>query len=69
MNPRPDQPFYNTSQVAALLGKAEITIRVAARRSKGRIGTKLPNGWVFTQDDVATLRAKRIGRPKAKEDA
>ncbi len=49
-----DIVLYTSKQVAAMTGRADITIRKLAAR-KG-IGTQVGQTWVFTDDDVERIR-------------
>lgn len=53
---------YTSKQVAAMLGRAEISIRKLSKRFG--IGTKIGRDWVYSDADVETLRKwRKPGRP------
>jgi hypothetical protein len=37
--------------------------RVRALAVRRKVGTKIPNGWLFTQADIEKLRPGKPGRP------
>ena len=54
---------YNGKQVAEMLGKQPITIRKISERFG--IGVKVGRDWIYTDEDVETLRNwRKPGRPK-----
>lgn len=59
---------YNTSQVAALLGRTPVAIRKLSERHG--IGVKVGRDWIYTDADVETLRRwRKPGRPKMQKPA
>ena len=57
--------LYNVNQVAALLSKAAVTVRKAARDHG--IGVKTGRDYVFTESDIERLRAvihEHRGQPR-----
>lgn len=55
---------YTSAEVAEIIGKAAVTVRVAAARHG--IGQKIGRDWVFTDEDVAKLDALHLGKPRGR---
>ena len=58
-----DMKQYTCAEVAQLTGKAERTVRKAAE-TKGDIGRKFGAVWMFTDADIAKIKAIRMGAPR-----
>ena len=59
------QPLYSVNQAAAMLNKAPVTVRKAARDHG--IGQKPARVWLFTSADIEILRAvirENRGQPR-----
>ena len=59
------QPLYSVNEVAAMLDKAPVTVRKAARDHS--IGQKPGRDWLFTNADIESLRAvihEHRGQPR-----
>ncbi len=54
---------YTSAQVAQATGRAERTIRQLAEAHE-EIGTRLGRWWVFTDADIARIKAISKGRPR-----
>jgi hypothetical protein len=53
--------YYNAEQVAQLLKKSAVAIRLVA--AKHNIGTRLSREWVFTDEDIEQFKKIKRGRP------
>lgn len=55
---------YTSNQVAELTGRTRRTVLQAAKNHK-EIGHKHGRDWVFTDADIALIKAMKPGRPPA----
>lgn len=60
---------YTSNQVAELTGRTRRTVLQAAENHPGEIGRKHGRDWVFTDADIAKIRALRMGRPRTRRAA
>jgi len=59
---------YTSNQVAELTGRTRRTVLQAAE-THAEIGRKHGRDWVFTDADIARIKALRKGRPRTRRAA